>query len=126
MGNPYLDRKNKHRIGKSGRKSEERLAKKHGVKGNPGSGSLEGCKGDVTLPEHLIEAKSTTADSFKVDLTHLAKISAEALAANKVPALSVRFITEDGRARRYGSWYMISESEFESYKAWSEEQQEDL
>ena len=56
--NPYL-RRQQHRIGKSGTKSEKRLSKDLGARLRPASGAMEGAKGDMTIGECLIEAKST-------------------------------------------------------------------
>lgn len=118
--NPYLRRKNKEGIGSAGRKSETRLTKKLGGRARPASGALESAKGDIVKGEFLIEAKSTQADSFSIQLTHLAKIKAEAMSHDKTPALTVDFTTGNGKPKRYGSWVLIEQSEFDSYMHWKE------
>lgn len=57
---PYLLRRNQHKIGKPGRKSEQRLTRELGGRGRPASGAMEGAKGDIDLGPILLEAKSTT------------------------------------------------------------------
>ena len=96
-------------VGAAGVKSEKRLAKRLGGRQTPGSGALEGAKGDVVLPDVLMEAKSTTNDSMSLKLDWLAKISGEASNQSKQPALSVTFVTGDGRPRKDGAWVMIPE-----------------
>ena len=46
---PYMLRRNQHRIGKAGRKSEERLVKQLGARARPASGAMPGAKGDIDL-----------------------------------------------------------------------------
>ena len=65
---PYMVRKQQHRIGKAGRRSEARLKRELEGKGRPASGALPGAKGDIELGEVLLEAKSTTQESMAVKL----------------------------------------------------------
>lgn len=104
---PYLNRRAQHRIGKSGRKSEERLARQLGGRTRPASGAMEGAKGDIVLGEHLLEAKSTTQASMGVKHSWLAKIAKEARSEGKMPALAVSFINPDGNPVMDGEWVMI-------------------
>lgn len=75
---------------KSGRQ-EARVAKGMGGKTQKGSGSVDFNKGDVKTTELLIEAKRTDKDSLSVKKEWLEKITREAIAYNKVPALSIEF-----------------------------------
>jgi hypothetical protein len=114
--NPYLERKNKHKIGKAGRRSETRLAKKIGGRQTPGSGNIQGAKGDIKAGQFLIEAKSTQNESYSLTREVLCKIEAEAGRTAKYPALAVSFITGDGRPKSSGEWVAIPLSLFETLK----------
>ena len=104
---PYMVRRNQHRIGKAGRKSEDRLAKTLGGRARPASGAMPGAKGDLDLGVVLLEAKSTMRDSMIIKLDWLAKIGREARAEGKMPALSVSFVDENGRPRQDGEYVLI-------------------
>ena len=107
MSNPYLDRQAKHAIGKAGRKAEKRLGKTLGGRARPASGAMDGAKGDFDLGAFLLEAKSTTGKSMSVQFEWLAKIGREARREGKTPALSVSFVTEDGRPVIDGEWVLV-------------------
>jgi hypothetical protein len=107
MDNPYLMRRNQHRIGKAGRASEKRLAHQLGGRLRPASGAMEGAKGDIDLGTVLMEAKSSRRESLTVKLDWLLKITKEARTEGKSPALSVSFVMEDGRPRPDGQWVLI-------------------
>jgi hypothetical protein len=112
--NPFnIRRKKRKEIGRSGRRSENRLSKVLGGRLTPASGAMDGAKGDIRLSEFLLEAKSTTRDSFSVDYGHLAKIRAESLTNNKYPGLTVSFTTGNGRPRTSGEWVMVPLSVFQ-------------
>lgn len=113
--NPYLRRRNKNSIGKSGRKSEKRLNKKLGGEQTPASGALEGAKGDIKKDDFLIEAKSTIHDSFRLDRRILCKISGEALRVDKIPVVCLSFVTGNGKPKVDGEWAMIKLKDFEEY-----------
>jgi hypothetical protein len=68
---------------------------------------MEGAKGDIVLGDMLLESKSTTQASIGIKHSWLGKINAEARAIGKTPALTVSFVTEDGRPVRDGEWAMI-------------------
>ena len=104
---PYLMRRNQHKIGKSGRKSETRLNRDLAGRARPGSGSLEGAKGDIDLGPILLEAKSTTSASMALKHHWLAKIGKEARSEGKTPALSVSFINQDGSPVMDGEWVCV-------------------
>ena len=105
--NPYLLRRQQHRIGKSGRKSEDRLKKDLGGRGRPASGAMEGAKGDIDLGPVLLEAKSTIHDSIAVKYAWVDKIAKEARSEGKTPALSLSFVRPDGSAIQDGDWVLI-------------------
>ena len=94
---PYMLRRQQHRIGKSGRKSEKRLTRDLEGRERPASGAMPGAKGDIDLGQVLLEAKSTTQASMGVKLDWLPKIAKEARAEGKSPALSVSFVDEQGQ-----------------------------
>lgn len=110
--NPYQTRKNK--IGAGGIKSEKQVARRLAGRQTPASGAMEGAKGDIVLPEFLMEAKSTTADSLGVKFEWLAKITREALAVGKKPALSMSFVTGSGAAVDGGTWVAVPENVFKA------------
>jgi hypothetical protein len=97
------------RIGKSGRRSEARLARRLQGRLQPASGAMAGAKGDVSLPAVLLEAKSTTGGMLPVRHAWLAKIAREARAAGKIPALGITFTTGDGRPLPDGAWVAVPE-----------------
>lgn len=101
---PARDRK----IGGTGILSEQRVAKRLQGRLTPASGAL-GAKGDMTAEDYRLECKSTVNESMSVKLSWLEKITREAHATGKKPALTVTFTTGDGRPRRFGSWVMVDE-----------------
>ncbi|WP_266032528.1 hypothetical protein [Brucella intermedia] len=107
MSNPYLNRRNKHTIGKSGRASEKRLTRQLQAKGRPASGAMEGAKGDIDLETVLMEAKSTTSLSLGLKLEWLAKIAREARQEGKSPALIISFVNPDGKPVIDGEWVCV-------------------
>lgn len=113
--NSYLERAARSKIGSSGRKSEKRLAKEMGGRLRPASGAMAGVKGDIARGDVLLEAKSTTRDSLGVKYEWLAKISREAVAENKTPALAVSFVDTSGKAFPHGDWVMVPRRVFEEH-----------
>jgi hypothetical protein len=109
---PFIHRKSQHRIGRSGRKSEDRLARQLTGRARPASGAMEGAKGDIDLGEVLLEAKSSTGQQMAIKHAWLAKIGKEARSEGKFPALSVSFINEDGSPVIDGDWVMIPMHKF--------------
>lgn len=75
-------------------KQEDRLAKKLDGKKQKGSGSSKFNKGDVRMPEMLVEAKQTGKKSFSITLRHLSKITKEAQQYDLIPALAIEFNRE--------------------------------
>lgn len=113
MTNPYMERR-KGVKGKMapGKAAEKKVTKRLGGKQTRASGADPGDKGDVVLRDYLVEVKSTTKGTMKLDLGWLRKITMEAIAKGKTPALNVQFITSDGRPWRDGSWVMVPEDVF--------------
>jgi hypothetical protein len=110
--NPFFKRLEENRIGKSGRASEKQTAKRLKGKQTPASGAMPSAKGDIELPEFLLEAKSTVSESISLKRAWLKKIGNEALGVNKYPAVSIIFNTEDGVPKHRGSWVLITEDMF--------------
>jgi hypothetical protein len=71
---------------------------------NSGAGSY---KGDMEMPNHLLEAKSTTGTQCGLKHEWLSKIAREARAIGKSPALLISFVTGDGRPKPSGEWVVI-------------------
>jgi len=77
------------------RKQEKKVAKALGGRRQPGSGAFGSLKGDVKR-EHegfplLVECKRTGKLSLRLEVSHLTKITNEALASGRHPALAVQF-----------------------------------
>lgn len=111
--NPFLKRILKRTWGG---KAEKLLARRLGGRRVPGSGNQDHSKADVvtsggTISESgfVVEAKSTIHGSLYIQLDWLVKVTREALAISKRPALSVLFVTADGRPKVNGKWVMIPE-----------------
>ncbi len=107
--NPFIER---NRIPKHGQKAEKLTSKRLGGQARAGSGSIEGFKGDITLPEFLLENKTTEHASFSLKLAWLHKISREARSEGKTPGLSIQFVDKNGNPLQHGRWVMIPEDEF--------------
>jgi len=123
--NPYLKKRNAHKIGRAGRASETSLTKKIGGRQTPGSGAVKGCKGDIQIGSFLLEAKSTTNDSFSLKREMLMKIAGEAIQQNKHPALTVSFVNESGKPKTGESeWVLIPLKQFEKFRYFIEQESE--
>lgn len=119
--NPFLKRRNRNKIGKSGRSSEQKLTKKLGGRQTPGSGNQVGAKGDAKVGQFLIEMKSTVNDSFTLKREVLAKIAGEAMQQNKYPALTVSFVQGNGQPRSGDSeWVLVPLKQFNKFKEFIE------
>jgi len=114
---PYMTRKQQHRIGRAGRKSEKRLTKMLRGRETAASGAL-GDKGDIDLGPALVEAKSTTQESLGVKMAWLAKIAREARAVGKSPALAISFVNAEGRPHLDGEWVCIPMHKFKEMFEW--------
>lgn len=115
-GNPFLNRANKRDSGHHGREAEKRIAKRLGGKQQPGSGALQGAKGDVVIDTAinvLLENKATAADSISIKLDWLLKVYQEALEQGRTPALAIQFTTLTGTSEKRGRWVMVPENVFQ-------------
>ena len=117
---PYMKRKQQHKIGRSGRKSEKRLTKDLDGRARPASGAMAGAKGDIDLGPFLLEAKSTTQASMSVKFDWLLKIAREARAEGKSAALAISFVNDEGQALLDGEWVVVSKQKFQEFLAWQE------
>lgn len=100
------------RVPKHGQKSERKTAKRIDGAVRPGSGSVEGAKGDIMTHSYLLENKCTSKRSFSVKIEWLQKITKEAREEGKLPGLSIQFVDYHGNSKPHGRWVMIPESEF--------------
>lgn len=107
MSNPYIRRVKKRSAGYHGMRSERRVAKSLGTRQTPASGALPGAKGDIRLERLLIEAKATRHGSIQIKKEWLDKITQEALALHKTPALMISFVMPTGAGIRNGDWVMV-------------------
>lgn len=98
--------------GVAGRVAEKSLAKRLGGSVTPGSGALDGAKGDVKVGDFLIENKTSTRDSFSIKKDHLYKIYQESLEVTKTPALAIQFVNSEGKSDKRDRWVMMPESAF--------------
>ena len=105
-----LDRQ--QRTHKHGQRAEKKTAKRIAGRANPGSGSIEGLKGDITLPEFLVENKCTEHKSISLKHSWLEKITREARQVGKAPAVTIQFVDKLGNPIAYGRWALIPEDEF--------------
>jgi len=113
QGNPYLKRRAgvKGATG-PGRVAEQLRAKALGGKATMQSGASAGDKGDIVTRDYLLEVKTTQSGTLPIDVGWLRKISAEAVRRGKTPALSVVYISANGRPKPEGAWVMIPEAVF--------------
>jgi hypothetical protein len=108
---PYLRRGLNPDKGVGGRKGERGLSSRIGGTLRPGSGALDGAKGDVTKFETLSECKTTIRDSMSLQLSWLHKIYQEALEVGKTPALALAFVNVEGQSKgKRDRWVCVPES----------------
>ena len=82
-------RKSTHQTQKS---QEKRIASRLKGSRQPMSGSKYWAKGDAVSEHLLIDAKQTEKKSISVKLSQLDKANEEAMADDKIPALSIEFL----------------------------------
>lgn len=70
---------------------EDRVAKRVGGYRQKASGALPGNRGDVKGVELLGECKRTDKKSISITLAYLEKITHEAVAYDKIPAVAIEF-----------------------------------
>lgn len=94
------------------RAQEERIASAVGGRRVPASGASPFSKGDVSQDRFLIECKQTVAASLSVKQAWLEKITGEAEAQGKYPALSLEI---QGGERRLAErdWIAVPRSVFQ-------------
>jgi len=95
-----------------GGNSEVRVAESLGAETTMASGAMPGDKGDFDLEagEHYSfkgECKATRNESMSLKLSWLHKIRLEALEVNKLPCLTVSFVTPTGEAKDNGDWVLV-------------------
>lgn len=112
MDNPYLRRRSKSKTS-HGNTSEKRLAKSMKGRLTPGSGALDGAKGDISLGNLLIECKSTINASISLKYAWLQKIMKEAKGTNQMPAVTISFVNGSGEVKHDGDWVMIPKTLFD-------------
>lgn len=95
-----------------GQRAEKKTARRIAGRANPGSGSLPGLKGDITLPSFLVENKCTEHKSISLKYEWLAKVTREAREVGRCPALTIQFVDKQGTPISYGRWALIPEDEF--------------
>lgn len=110
--NPYVKRRDKMGKGYHGVLSEKATAKRLGARQTVASGALAGSRADMDINQFKIEAKSTVNGTLGLKLDWLAKVDAEARAANKKPALTLTFVRPTGAAVTMGRWVLLREDDF--------------
>ncbi len=108
--NTFSGERDNLKIKKQSRKQEHDIAKLIGGKRNPLSGSDYRAKADVKSDKFLIEAKMTEKASLSVKAEWLEKITMEAMAQGRLPALSIR-LNFDNRLVEH-DWYLVPASVF--------------
>ena len=99
------------------REQEDRIAKETGGRRVPGSGSSLYARGDVKTADYLIEAKQTEKDSIRVTWAWLAKITRQALAAGKRPALVIEVRCKESQdVMVENTWAVIPFSDWQRLK----------
>lgn len=96
----------------TGRDSEKRVSKRLSASLKPASGALVGAKGDMATPEYTIEAKATQNLSLSLPLDWWLGVHIAAREQNREPALTLTFVTANGRPRKNGRLVVISEDHF--------------
>lgn len=85
------------------------MAKRVGGTLQPGSGAMDGAKGDLKVGAFLVENKSTKGASFSLKQDWALKIYQEALEQNKIPALAFQFVRGNGQSEKRDRWVCIPE-----------------
>ena len=111
MTNPYLKRMAERSPLSHGLESEKRLAKLLKARPMPASGAMKGAKGDMSLnlPNYKfkIESKSTIHKTMTLELGWLVKITEEATAIGSMPAITLSFVTSEGKPHPKGDWVAV-------------------
>lgn len=111
--NPFITRMDKRDKGFHGRRAEESLASRLKGQLQPGSGALDGAKGDVKKNtasfNFLIESKTTKGESLGLQRDWCYKIYQEALEQNRTPALAIAFTNDAGKSEKRERWVAVPE-----------------
>ena len=108
--NRFIARQQAQLIGHQGRISEKRVATSIGARLTPNSGAMAGAKSDSILKgktTYRVESKSTLGKSLALQHEWLAKVNREALETSCTPALTVSFVTPEGKSLPVGDWVLI-------------------
>lgn len=96
---------------KSVKNQEKDFAKTLGGKRQKMSGAHPDYKGDVLSEEFLGEAKQTANKSLTIKEDWLVKIDNEAMACNKMPIMSLKFLNMN--LKTPNEWYLMPKYVFE-------------
>lgn len=109
-----------------GQKSELRVLKDMGAMQTIASGSLDGMKSDGVKDNLRIECKATLKKSISLKHEWLLKIREEALATNKIPVLTISFVTADGESKAGGDFAVIPLYLFTDFAEWLGENESEI
>lgn len=97
----------------AGNRAEERTARRRGARLIPASGAVPGGAADMREEgerhQYLVEHKSTTGSTLRVERRWLEGLSRSARTRGEVPVLTITFNREDGRPVPDGAWVAIPE-----------------
>ena len=109
-----------------GQKSELRVLNDMGAMQTIASGSLDGMKSDGVKDNLRIECKATMKKSISLKHEWLLKIREEALATNKIPVLTISFVTADGESKAGGDYAVIPLYLFTDFAEWLGENESEI
>lgn len=109
-----------------GQKSELRVLEDMGAMQTIASGSLDGMKSDGVKDNLRIECKATVKNSISLKHDWLLKIREEALATNKIPVLTISFVTADGESKAGGDYAVIPLYLFTDFAEWLGENESEI
>ena len=109
-----------------GQKSEVRVLEDMGAMQTIASGSLDGMKSDGVKDNLRIECKATLKKSISLKHEWLLKIREEALATNKIPVLTISFVTADGESKAGGDYAVIPLYLFTDFAEWLGENESEI
>ena len=101
------------------KKQERSIAALIGGRRTPLSGASDYAKGDAKGKVYLAEAKETAKGSYSLKQAILAKIDQEAMAQDRYPMLTVRFLNMPPLASK--DWVMVPKYVFEALLSQLEE-----
>ena len=93
---------------------ERRVAEDVGGHAMPGSGSIDGFKGDVVCNDFIVECKFTAQKAYSVKTSELNKISRESFERDREPLFLVRF--DKGVSSIYeNTWVLVPDTVFSAF-----------